>query len=339
VYREAVPLHHRFALAASAAGAVVLLACGAPRESAAGGDSAAGQPDAHDRGPLVVYNAAAIARPMRAVLDSFAARTGTRYEQETAASLELARKVLELGGRPDVLVLADPDIFPQLLEPGVTTWHALFGRNRIVLAYTAKSHGAGEIDSTNWFRVLTRPGVEVGRADPHTDPSGYRTLLVWQLAGRHYHQPGLYERMLRASPPKNVRPREAEQVALLQTGEYDYTWTYENLADNAGLRYVKLPDAVDLGNPDDSAAYATASVRVRGKTSRDSVTFRGRPILFAASIPRAAPRPALAERFVAFLLSPDGRRILRSQHFDALDRPALVGRGVPTAVSAQAAPP
>jgi molybdate/tungstate transport system substrate-binding protein len=282
----------------------------------------------------VLYNAAAVARPMRAVLDSFAARHGVGYEQETASSLELARKVLDLGGEPDVLVLADPDIFPQLLEPNVTTWHALFARNRIVLAYKPRSRGAAEIDSSNWYRVLERPGVQVGRSDPNTDPSGYRTLLVWQLAERHYGEPGLYERMLRASPPRNVRPREADQVALLEVGEYDYIWTYQNLADLAGLRYVKLPDPVDLGNPADSASYASATVRVHGRTPRDSITFRGRPILFAASVPRAARNRVLADRFVAFLVSADGRRILRQQHFDALDQAILVGSGAPTAVSA-----
>jgi molybdate/tungstate transport system substrate-binding protein len=284
-------------------------------------------------GPLVVYNAAAIAQPMRAVLDSFAARTGARYEQETAASLELARKVLELGGQPDVLALADPDIFPQLLEPRVATWHALFARNRIVLAYTPSSRGASAVGPDSWPAVLARPGVEVGRADPQTDPSGYRTLLVWQLAERHYRDPGLYGRMLRAAPPRNVRPREADQVALLQLGELDYIWTYENLARNAGLRYVKLPDEVDLGSPAESARYTTASVRVPGRSVRDSVTFRGRPILFAATVPRTAPHAELAERFVAFLLSADGRRILRSMHFDALEQPALVGTGTPSSIA------
>lgn len=282
--------------------------------------------------PLVLFNAAAISRPMRAVLDSFAARTGTKYAQETAASLEIARRVLELGGQPDVLVLADPDIFPQLLEPSITTWHALFARNRIVLAYTARSQGAAEIDSTNWYRILERPRIEVGRSDPHTDPSGYRTLLVWQLAERFYREPGLAERMLRAAPPRNVRPREADQVALLEAGEYDYTWTYQNLAEAAGFRYVKLPDEVDLGNPADSAVYAMATVRVPGRSASDSVTFRGRPILFAVSIPRTAPHPALAERFVAFLLSDEGRRILRASHFDALDTSTFVGSAVPGAL-------
>lgn len=279
--------------------------------------------------PLVVFNAAAIARPMRAVLDSFAATTGTSYQQETAASLELARRALELGAQPDVLVLADPDIFPELLEPQVTTWHALFARNRIVLAYTDRSAGASEINASNWYRVLERPGMEVGRSDPNTDPSGYRTLLVWKLAERHYREPGLYERLLQASPPRNVRPREADQIALLEVGEYDYIWTYQNLAENAGLRFVKLPDAIDLGAPGDSVMYALASVRVHGRTPRDSVSFTGRPILFAVSIPRGAPRRALAERFVAYLLSPVGQRILKQQHFDALDRPILVGPKFP----------
>jgi molybdate/tungstate transport system substrate-binding protein len=298
------------------------LACTAQRDTPPSHDDTSPAADS----PIVVYNAAAIARPMRAVLDSFQVRSGVRYAQETAASLELARKVAELGGEPDVLALADPDIIPQLLAPRFATWYAVFARNRIVLAYTARSRGAADINATNWFDVLSRPGVEVGRADPHTDPSGYRTLLVWQLAERHYRQPGLSARMLRASPPKNVRPREADQVALLEVGEYDYIWTYQNLAENAGFRYVKLPDAIDLGSPADSGAYALAFVRVPGKTQGDSLSVRGRPILFAVTVPTMARRRANAERFVAFLLSADGRRILRTQHFDALDSAEVIGR-------------
>jgi molybdate/tungstate transport system substrate-binding protein len=136
-------------------------------------------------------------------------------------------------------------------------------------------------------------------------------------------------RMLRAAPARNVRPREAEQVALLQAGELDYIWTYEILAALMGLRYLKLPDAVDLGSPADSAAYALASTRVLGKRAGDTLTVSGRPILFGVTVPASAPHAAAAGRFVAFLLSPEGRRILRSEHFDALDAPALVGTTVP----------
>jgi molybdate/tungstate transport system substrate-binding protein len=293
------------------------------------------RPDA----PLIVYNAASLTRPMRAVLDSFSARTGSRYVQESASSLELVRKLTELHSVPDVLALADPDLFPALLEPEFTRWRALFGRNRIVLAYTPRSRGASDLPRGRWWEVLERPGVQVGRSDPNTDPSGYRTLLVWQLAARYYGVPDLEARMLRASPARNVRPREADQVALLQAGELDYIWTYENLAAIMSLPYLKLPDAVDLGNLADSTAYAVASTRVVGKRVGDTITVRGRPILFGVSVPRASGNAALAERFVAYLLSPEGRRILRRTRFDALETPILQGREIPPAIERQTAAP
>jgi molybdate/tungstate transport system substrate-binding protein len=280
-------------------------------------------------GTLSVMNAASITRPVRAALDSFAARTGAKYELEPGASLEIARRLTELHRTPDVILLADPEVFPQLLMPQYAHWYALFARNRIVLAYTAGSRGAAEINGENWRTVVTQPGVEVGRADPNTDPSGYRTLLTMQLAEQHYRERGLFARLLAAAPARNVRPREADQVALLQTHELDYIWTYQNLAENDELKFVKLPHQIDLGDPADSAAYSRAETKVPGKRPGDTLTMRGAPILFALSIPQQAANRALAEKFVAYLLSPDGRRVLRSQHLDALDQPVAVGADAP----------
>ena len=281
-------------------------------------------------GPLSVMNAASLTRPMRSVLDTFAARTGVTYALDPGASLAVARRITELGRQPDVVVLADPEVFPLLLMPRFTTWYALFGRNRMVLAYTAQSRGARRITPSNWRRLIQRPGIEVGRADPNTDPSGYRTLLTFQLAEQFYGEPGLARRLLDAAPTRNVRPREADQVALLQTHELDYIWTYQNLADNDGLRFVQLPHAIDLGEPADSAIYARASIRVVGKHRGDTIiTVRAAPILFAVSAGSHSPHTAAARRFIAFLLSPPGQRILRSQHFDALPAPTIVGTGGP----------
>jgi molybdate/tungstate transport system substrate-binding protein len=282
--------------------------------------------------PFLVYVAASMAQPMRVALDSFARRSGARYELESASSLELVRRVTALNGDPDVIVLADPALFTTLLTPKISTWHALFARNRMVLAYTPHSRGAADITADNWWAVLERSDVEVGRSDPAVDPSGYRTLLVWQLAARHYGLPDLPERMLRAAPERNVRPREADQVALLEAGELDYVWTYESLARLMGLRFVRLPDDVDLGSPADSADYARVSTRVPGARMGDTITLHGRPILFGVSVPTDAPHGRAGRNFVAFMLSPSGRRILRGASVDALDTPVLVGRGVPSLV-------
>jgi molybdate/tungstate transport system substrate-binding protein len=286
----------------------------------------------HRPGTLLVMNAASITRPMRAVLDSFSAHTGVKYELEPGASLEIARRFTELNRTADVVFLADPEVFPQLLMPKYAKWYTLFARNRIVLAYTERSRGAKEINGDNWWSVITQQGVEVGRSDPNTDPSGYRTLLTMQLAEAYYRERGLFARLLASAPQRNVRPREADQVALLQTNELDYIWTYQNLAENDGLKFVKLPDEIDLGNPADSATYARVSTRVLGKRQGETVTMRGTPILFAFSIPTNAENSSLAEKFVAYVISADGRRILRSQHLDVLDKVIALGRELPAAL-------
>jgi molybdate/tungstate transport system substrate-binding protein len=270
---------------------------------------------------LVVFNAASIARPMRAVLDSFAARNGGRVVvvQESQASLEIARRMTDLGQTPDVVALADDRVFDELLVPAQVERYARFARNRMVLAFTPRSKFAGEIDGENWRRVLQRPGVEVGRADPATDPSGYRALMLFQLAERFYREPGLAGRLLAAAPARNVRPREADQVGLLQTGSLDYAWTYESLANGFGLRFVRLPAAIDLGSLTDSAGYSKAVVRVPGRSRQDTLSLRGRPIVYGIGAATHAPHGAIAQRFLDFALSANGRRILRAHQLDVPD--------------------
>ncbi len=275
-----------------------------------------------------LFNAASIARPLRVLADSFTARTGVKVLQENQSSLELARKLTEFNDIPDVLALADYQLFPKLLAPKFVDGWWLFARNRLVLAYTEKSHHQDLLLNDGWRNVVTRPDVEVGRSDPNTDPSGYRTLMAFQLAELHYGEAGLADRLLAGAAEKNVRPREAEQVGMLQAGELDYIWTYENLARGAGLKIAVLPSEIDLGNAADSTLYATVSVRVAGKQRGDSVTFHGEPILYGIAVPLAAPDSTVAHQFLSFVLSADGQRILRAASLDALASPTPVGSAV-----------
>ncbi|HJU68746.1 MAG TPA: tungstate ABC transporter substrate-binding protein WtpA [Gemmatimonadaceae bacterium] len=302
------------------------------------GDERGTNASAGDQGPLVVFNAGSLARPIRAALDTFAAREGVPFEQEQAGSLETARKLTELGRVPDIIALADYKIFPQLLVPEHATWHARFARNRMVLAHTARSRHADVITPSNWWQIVLRPGVETGHSDPDLDPAGYRSLLVMQLAERYYRQRGLASRLEAAIPARNVRPKEIDLVALLETGELDYAFEYESVARGASLEFVALPDSISLGNMSDSAFYQNATVRVVGRRPGDSLTIRGEPIVYALSIPRRAPHPRLAERFVDFLMSEDGRRILRANHLDALGSAVVSGEGAPASLSAQRPP-
>ena len=273
--------------------------------------------------------ATTLAAPLRAALDSFAAATGARVRHESGGSLELARRITELARTPDVLALADREVFDALVVPMHASWYAGFARNRMVLAYTERSRGADRLTAGSWRSVVLAPGVEVARSDPAHDPMGYRALLLFALAERHYGDRGLAARLERGASPRHMRARSSELVALLQAGEVDYAWTYESVARAAGLRWLQLPPAIDLGSAADSSRYAAVSVRVPGRTPRDSVTIRGTPILYALAIPRTAPHRAAAERFVAWLLSPRGRGVLRAAGLDALDAPLVVGDSAP----------
>ena len=283
-------------------------------------------------GSLVVFNAGSLARPFSDLLRAFATRNPEVIPaQENSGSLEAARKLTDLGKIPDLIGVADYGVIAKLLIPAHATWYATFARNSMVLIYTDESAGAGEINARNWWQILLRPGVRAGHSDPTLDPNGYRTLMVFQLAEKFYRQPGLAARLDRAFPPKYIRPKEAELTGRVQAGELDYAWSYASIAKTAGLRYVVLPPEIDLSDPKLTDWYAQAAVRLPGvsRAGKDSVEFRGEPIVYALTIPKAAPHPQLAQAFVRFVFAPEGQAILKSNGFALLEKPVLAGPGKP----------
>ncbi|MEO8562910.1 MAG: extracellular solute-binding protein [bacterium] len=285
---------------------------------------------------VVVYSAASLAVPLRATLDSFARASGAVIQQENGASLELARRVTELHRVPDLIVLADHEVFPQLLVPAATSWYAKFARNRMVIAYTDKSRYAAELNADSWRAILLRSDVLVGRTDPVLAPAGYRTLLLYRLAESFYHEPGLASRLEARTPPRLMRGNASELAALLSAGELDYIVEYESLARAVGLRHLALAPEIDLGDAARAAEYARASVRIAH--GRDTVTRTGAPILYGASVPRAAPHRDAGVRALAFLLGADGRAMLRARAVDAIESPELVGDSIPPLLTRHPSP-
>jgi molybdate/tungstate transport system substrate-binding protein len=68
-------------------------------------------------------------------------------------------------------------------------------------------------------------------------------------------------------------------------------------------------------------------VRLPGtsRAGKDSIEFRGEPIVYALTIPKAAPHPRTAQAFVRFVFSPDGQAILKTNGFTLLEKPLLGG--------------
>lgn len=285
-------------------------------------------------GPLVVFNAGSLAKPFSELLQAFKAEyPHISPAQENSGSLEAARKVTELGKIPDVLAVADYSVIPKLLVPRFAGWYALFARTSMVLAYTDQSLGAREITGKNWWQLLQRPNVRWGHSDPVLDPAGYRSQMVFQLAERYYRQPGLAARLEAAIPSRYIRPKSADLIALVQVGELDYAWEYEAVAKMHRLSYVELPPEVNLGDTRLAETYAHASVSLPGPTrsGADSVVFRGEPIAYALTIPAAALHPRAAKAFVRFVLSPEGKTIIKANGFTVLEKPLVAGPGNPPA--------
>lgn len=279
-------------------------------------------------GPLVVFNAGSLAFPFHELLAAFQqAHPDVTPMQESSGSLEAARKLTELGKIPDLVAVADYGVIAKLLIPKHATWYVTFASNAMVLAYTERSIGAGEITGENWWTILLRPRVRWGSSDPSLDPNGYRALMVFQLAESHYHQAGLAARLRASLLPRYVRPNEAQLVGLLQAGELDYAWSYRSLARTGGLKWVTLPPEVDLSEPAMASRYGAARVRLPSSRpgTTDSLEFRGEPIVYALTVPNQAPHPALARAFARFVLSEDGRAILTKAGFRLLPEPLFVG--------------
>jgi molybdate/tungstate transport system substrate-binding protein len=254
------------------------------------------------------------------VLDTFAARTRAVVQRESGGSLEHARKLTELGRIPDALILADEEVFGELLAPRFVNEWTAFARNRMVVAYTDRSLAAGEIDPSNWTEILSRRGVQVGRTDPETAPAGYRTLIVLELAALHYGVPGLSRRLLDNAPPRNVRGNAAELAGLLAAGELDYIYEYRSLALANGFRILALPPEIDLGDAARAESYSRGTARVRGAEGSYR-EIAGRPILFASAVPLDAPHPRAARQFAAFFESDEARAMLEQAHVHVLEQP------------------
>lgn len=253
--------------------------------------------------PIAVYAAASLARPLAILADSFRAASNVPVRAEFGGSLELSRRITDLGATPDVILLADDEVIAALM-PAHVEWYVRFATSRLVVAYTGRSPGADSMTTESWPRVLTRAGVSIGRADSAIAPAGRHALRVLRRASDYYSDQGLSARLLERSTVRYVRPNATELAALLEAGEVDFILEYESVARQYGFRYVPLP-----------ADLAPA-------------------VLYGAAIPRAAPRTGDATAFVAFLLGDRGTRLLRAANVEAMGVPVALGRNIPPEVSA-----
>ncbi len=267
---------------------------------------------------LMIFHAGSLAIPLQKMSEAF----NKKYPQvkifrEAAGSRTCARKISELNKKADIMFSADYTVIDQLLIPEFADWNIRFVTNEMAIMFAHDAKYAQEMTAENWPEILLREDVAYGHSDPNCDPCGYRSQLVWQLAGKHYQQPELYHKLVEKE--HLVRPKETDLIALLESGSLDYLFIYRSVAEQHGAQYLILPDEVNLKTSDYEDFYKQASVEISGKSPGEYITKKGAPMVYGLTIPTNASNKKWAEKFVSFVLSEEGNKIM-----EANGQPAIV---------------
>ncbi len=258
-----------------------------------------------------ILHAGSLSVPFAQLEKAFEERNpGVSVRREVAGSRTCARKITELNTPADIFASADSEVIRYLLIPKFADFCIDFATNEMVLMFENDSRYADRINSENWHEILLDPSVEYGHSDPNSDPCGYRTMLTWELAGKYYKIPGLYDSLLGNRPLKNVRPKEVDLLALLEAGELDYIFIYRSVAEQHKGRYLILPDEINLKSSQLANYYRTVEVQLTGKTPGETVTRKGAPMVYGITIPKTSQNSELAVQFIEFLLGSEGQRIM-----------------------------
>jgi molybdate/tungstate transport system substrate-binding protein len=237
---------------------------------------------------------------------AFSKAAGYEYQGEAQGSLGAARMIHDRLRSPDVFISADPTVNEKVLmgssNGDMVTWFLTLASSQLVLAYNPGSKFAPKFQAAAagtipWYEVLQTPGLRFGRGDPRTDPKGYRTLFLFELAGKHYQRPELPGLLGDPINPDQVFP-EIVLLARVQSGQFDAGIFYRHEVVAHKLPYVSFPPEISLGDPKFSSFYSQAAY-----TTPSGEHVSGAPILFTITIPKTVRNQVAAEAFVRFMLS------------------------------------
>ena len=275
---------------------------------------------------ITIFHAGSLSVPFKYLTQEYQkTHKDIRFALESSGSVAAIRKITELGKSADILGSADASLIGKMMFPDYAKWYIEFATNQIVIVYREDSPYSDEINKDNWFQILLKKGVEYGHSDPNMDPCGYRTLLVWKLSELYYKRPGLYEALNRGCPLRNIRPKEVDLLALLESKNLDYVFEYKSIAIQHHLKYIALPDEVNLGSTKFRDFYKKVGVEITGRKPGTTLKISGAPIVYGLTIPNMAKNKDDAKKFIDFILSKEGQKIIKGLGQDPVVPPNIIG--------------
>ena len=295
----------------------------------------------HPKEKVLVFHAGSLSVPFAQMEKAFEAKY-PRFDvvREAAGSRACARKITDIGKPADVMASAAYKVIDNLLIPEYAKFNVQFATNEMVIAYTDRSKFAHEINASNWMDIFLREGVKIGHSNPNLDPCGYRSILVTQLAEKYYKKPGFYQKLMGygasySNGEENthkiiVRPKETDLLGLLEAGAYDYLYIYKSVAKQHGLRYITLPPQISLKDKQYSGFYGQASIKITGKKPGTLINKKGAAMIYGITVVENAKKgwPQNREgavKFVRFVLSPEGQKIMKENGQGVITPPIITG--------------
>lgn len=287
-----------------------------------------------------VFHAGSLSQPFERIDEE---NNSFNLQREPSGSVEVMRKVTELGKKPDIVAVSDYSLIQDYLIPEYTDWYVQFARNEIVIAYTSESAYSSEIDENNWFKILGRSGVKFAFGDPNADPGGYRAMMTIQLAEDRYDNSRIFDDLiatntamesptlengvytLEAIPLEELRPNtskvqvgsmEVAVIPALEEGSVDYMFNYRSIAKQHNFQFVELPSEINLSK----VKYAENYARARVKLS-DGKLKSGKPIVYGVTMLRNAEHKRNSIKFLRYLLSSGGLGVLEDAGQPPIDPP------------------
>ncbi len=254
-------------------------------------------------GELIIFHAGSLSIPFREISKKFESKySSVNIRLESAGSIASARKITDLNRYCDIFASADYKVIDDMLIPEHTDFNIKFAGNEMAIVYTEKSKFANEITDQNWIEILLKDEVHYGRSNPDIDPCGYRSVLVTKLADKFYNKVGFSDKIL-VKDNKYIRPKETDLLALLETGTLDYIFLYRSVAQQHNLRYLLLPDSINLKKFELKEYYSGVETKIRGKKMGDWITKTGAPMVYGITMHMDAKNKKLALEFMDFVLS------------------------------------
>lgn len=251
---------------------------------------------------------------------AFAKANGVEYQGIGQGAYGLARQLESRLLHADVFVPITPGPIDILKKAGMIGPAAPVASTQMVIAYSPRSKFLPEFETSaqgkkNWHDVLQTPGLRFGRTDPATDPQGQNIIFTMLLAQSFYKLPGLADRILGGYQNPQQIFTEPSLLSRLEAGQIDASSGYLSAATSHHLPFIKLPDEINLCNPEmDAKWYKTVQYGIKLPNGKE-LTLNTQPLVFYATVLKNSKQPALAEKFVQFLQSPEGQKLFNDNGY------------------------